>query len=105
MRYSVAKILYGLFLKSTVFSNLYALRCPSDWNNFGTLGCFKFGDSDIPDFAEAQAYCNALYTNAYLAEVKDRETQIRLTDLAGAIPNVWFWWLGASDFHQVRITS
>ena len=28
MRSSMAKILYVLFLKSTVFSNLYALRCP-----------------------------------------------------------------------------
>ena len=28
MRYSLSKILYALFLKLIVFSNLYALRCP-----------------------------------------------------------------------------
>ena len=67
----------------------------------GTHGCFHFADEyRTNEFEKAQRHCNSLYSNAYLAEIKDEETQIVITALAGA-QQYDDWWLGASDFYQV----
>ena len=66
----------------------------------GTHGCFLFADYKTNDFAKAQSYCNGLYQNAYLAEIRSEDTQNLLTALAGVYPDS-NWWLGASDFYQV----
>ena len=42
-----------------------------------------------------------LYSNAYLAEISDEETQTLLSALADGFPEVFGWWLGGSDFYEV----
>ena len=51
------------------------------------------------DWFEAQAYCNNLYANAYLAEIKSAKTQQLLADHANSIMD-HNWWLGGADFFK-----
>ena len=82
-------------------NNLHQCRCPTNWIDLGPQGCFLFADFDTKIFDDAQKYCNNLYSNAYLAEIKDEETQLILTGLAEGYPEVFAWWLGGSDFYEV----
>ena len=58
--------------------------CGPDWLDLGEEhGCFYFAaDVDQMDWFEAQAYCNNLYANSYLAEIKSAKTQQLLADHA-----------------------
>ena len=50
---------------------------------------------------DAHMYCNDLDENAFLVEVLDEETQLVIAALANELPDN-MWWLGGSDFFQVR---
>ena len=72
MRYSIAKILYALFLKSTVFSNLYALRCPPELK-----GDFVSEDKG-PIFGHLKEIVQVML-ELHLKEAKDpREKHVKL---------------------------
>ena len=68
----------------------------------GDHGCFHFGNVEMFSNHEAQEYCNDLYSNAYLAEIKDSETQLLLNALADSITGVYAYWIGASNFFEVK---
>ena len=73
--------------------------CPETWIN-SELGCFYFAaEAGQLNWFDAQDYCNKLYENAYLAEIKDIETQNLVRNLANQQPD-FNWWLGASDFYK-----
>ena len=78
-------------------------ECPANWLDLGEeFGCFYFAEeSGHLDWWYAQAYCNSLYENAYLAEIRNQATQ----DLLGAYVNDHdikdrSWWLGGTDFFE-----
>ena len=53
------------------------------------------------DWFEAQGYCNNLYANSYLAEIKSAKIQELLAEYANSIID-HNWWLGGADFFKVR---
>ena len=78
-------------------------ECPKPWIDLGYLGCFHFAlESEFINWYDAQIFCNDLNENASLAEILDEETQVVLVALADELPDHG-WWLGASDFYQVKI--
>ena len=77
-------------------------ECPEPWIDLGYLGCFYFAEeSEFINWYDAQHYCNELNENAFLAEILDEETQLVIAALADELPNHG-WWLGATDFYQVK---
>lgn len=77
--------------------------CPSNWLNLGDLGCFFFAEGAAKmNWQNAQSYCNSLNRNAHLAEITNAETNSFLT-IGAATYSTKQWWIGGSDFLQVRI--
>ena len=78
--------------------------CPSDWLDLGeNHGCFLFAyDTGPLDWFDSQYYCNQLYENAYLAEIKDSQTQTLLGEEAHKTNyKKHSWWIGGADFYGV----
>ena len=77
--------------------------CDSGWLDLGEdHGCFYFAEeAGAMNWFEAQDYCNDLYENAYLAEIKSAQTQELLVQHADSIPD-HNWWLGGADFFRVK---
>ena len=79
-----------------------AAECPEPWIDLGYLGCFHFAEeSEKFNWYDAQHYCNDLNENAFLAEILDEETQLALAALVDELSD-HSWWLGATDFYQVK---
>ena len=77
-------------------------ECPHPWIDLGYLGCFYFAlESEFINWYDAKNYCNQLNENAFLAEIRDQETQLVIAALADELPD-HAWWLGATDFYQVK---
>ena len=58
-------------------------------------------ESEFINWYDAKNYCNQLNENAFLAEIRDQETQLVIAALADELPD-HAWWLGATDFYQVK---
>ena len=85
--------------------NTASAECPEPWIDLGYLGCFYFAeDSELCNWYDAQHYCNDLNKNAFLAEILDEETQLVIAALVDELPD-HNWWLGATDFYQVKCTT
>ena len=95
----VSSVLVCLLLKALKASSA---ECSEPWIGLGYLGCFYFAVESQPmNWFDAQMYCNDLDENAFLAEILDEETQLVIAAIANELPDN-MWWLGGSDFFQVR---
>jgi len=73
--------------------------CPSEWFDFGELGCFHFGREASPmSYSEAFYYCDQL--GGALAEPTNNLRQAVLAGLASDLaidPDLDHWWIGARE--------
>eukprot|EP00093_Oithona_nana_P007927 07927.XXX_492338_492961_1 [CDS] Oithona nana genome sequencing. len=93
------KVVFFLFVMVNVSFAKY--ECPTYWLDLGEeFGCFYFArESGDLDWWNAQAYCNRLYEDAYLAEIKSGATQELLAEYADSLPD-YHWWLGGTDYFE-----
>ena len=95
-------IIISAFALLLVGGHNASAECPEPWIDLGYLGCFYFAiESEFINWYDAKNYCNQLNENAFLAEIRDQETQLVIAALADELPD-HAWWLGATDFYQVK---
>ena len=99
------KVIISSALTLLLLGHDASAECPEPWIDLGYLGCFYFAEeSEFINWYDAQHYCNDLNENAFLAEILDEETQLVIAALVDELPD-HNWWLGATDFYQVKCTT